>query len=70
MRSDLWDQTRAFWGSREEHARASVFGFRISQRYRADGNVLGNAPRVDADLFSTDKEDAFSKISEYVWTGP
>ena len=32
------------------------------------GNIFENAPRVDADIFYTDKKDAFSKISGYVWT--
>ena len=42
----------------------------MSQRFRVDGDNFENAPRVDADLFYTDKKDAFSKISGYVWTGP
>ena len=37
---------------------------------RLDGDLFENAPRVDADIFYTDKKDAFSKISGYVWTGP
>ena len=62
-----------------DHARVfylSVFFYRSSnikvclwQRLRVDGDLFENAPRVDADTFCTDK-DAFSKISEYVWTGP
>ena len=35
-----------------------------------DGDLFKKAPRVDADIFYTDKKDAFSKISGYVWTGP
>ena len=35
-----------------------------------DGDIFENAPRVDVDIFYTDKKDAFSKISGYVWTGP
>ena len=29
----------------------SVFGFRISQRFRVDGDDFENASRVDADIF-------------------
>ena len=46
-----------------DHARAfclSVFGFRISQRFRVDVDNFENAPRVEADIFDT---DVFSKIS-------
>ena len=32
--------------------------------------IFLKGPRVDADLFYTDKEDAFSKRSGYLWTGP
>ena len=35
-----------------------------------DGNVFENAPRLDADIFYTNKNDAFSKLSGYVWTRP
>ena len=42
----------------------------MSQRFRVDGDTFDNAPRVDADLFYTEKKDAFSKIPGYVWTGP
>ena len=35
--------------------------FRMSLRSRVGGNIFENAPRVDADLFLTDKIDAFSK---------
>ena len=57
------------------HTRAfclSVFGFRMSQRFRVDGrDNFENAPRVDADLFYRDKKYVFSVISVYVWwTGP
>ena len=40
----------------------------MQQRLRVDGDTFENAPRVDADIFYTDKKDAFSKISGYVWT--
>ena len=42
--------------------------FRISQSFRVDGDIFENAPNVDADLFQTDKKDAFSKRSGYAWT--
>ena len=35
-----------------------------------DGVNFENVPRVDADKFYTDKKDAFSIISRYMWTGP
>ena len=35
-----------------------------------DGDIFENAARVDADIFYTDKKDAFSKIFKYVWTRP
>ena len=44
--------------------------FRMLQRFRVDRDIFENAPRVDADIFYTDKKDAFSKRSGYVWTGP
>ena len=39
-------------------------------RLRVDKDIFENAPRVDADIFYTDKKDAFSKLSGYVWTRP
>ena len=42
----------------------------MQQRLRVDGDIFENTPRVDADIFYTDKKDAFSKISRYVWTRP
>ena len=44
--------------------------FRMSQRFRVDRDIFENGPRVDADLFYTDKKDAFLKRSGYVWKGP
>ena len=36
---------------------------RISQRFRVDGDIFENSPRVDADLFYTkEKRSAFKKI--------
>ena len=35
-----------------------------------DGDIFENAPRVETDVFYTDKKDAFSKISGYVWPRP
>ena len=32
----------------------------MQQRLRVDGDIFENAPRVDADIFYTDKKDAFS----------
>ena len=42
----------------------------MQQRLRVDGDIFGNAARMDADNFDTDKKDAFSKISGYVWMRP
>ena len=42
----------------------------MQQRLRVDGDIFENAPRVDADIFMRIKNDAFSKISGYVWTRP
>ena len=42
----------------------------MQQRLSVDGDIFENAPRADADIFSTDKKDAFSKISGYVWSRP
>ena len=42
----------------------------MQQRLRVDGDIFENAPRVDADTFYTDKKDAISRISGYVWTRP
>ena len=44
--------------------------FRMSQRFRVDRDIFENGPRVGAEYFYTDKKDAFSKRSGYVWTGP
>ena len=44
--------------------------FESKKRLREDGDFFENAPRVDADIFYTDKKDAYSKISRYVWTRP
>ena len=44
--------------------------FRVSQRFRVDGDIFENGPRVDTDLFIRMKKDAFSKRSGYVWTCP
>ena len=33
----------------------------MSQRFRVDRDIFENGPRVDADLFYTDKKDAFQK---------
>ena len=35
-----------------------------------DGDIFENAPHVDADIFYTDRKDAFSNISGYVWMRP
>ena len=42
----------------------------MQQCLRGAGDIFENAPRVDADLFYTDKRDAFSGISRYVWMRP
>ena len=42
----------------------------MKQRLRIDRAIFENAPRADANIFHTDKKDAFSKISGYVWTWP
>ena len=46
--------------------------FQMSQRFRVDGHIFKNGFQVDADLFYTfytDKKDASSKGSGYVWAG-
>ena len=35
-----------------------------------DRDLFKNAPRVDTDIFYTDKKVSFSKLYGYVWTGP
>ena len=50
--------------------RTSKFACSRLQCFCVDEDLFENAPRVDADIFYTDKEDAFSKLSGYVWTGP
>ena len=66
MREDFWEH---FVNLRM--LMADIGRFRISQRFRVDGDIFENAPRVDADLFLIRiKKDAFSKISGYVWTWP
>ena len=84
MRPDLWGSREGICRSREGIlgiTRGSREGicFRISditafscvrEYFHAYGNIFENAPRVNADLSSTDKKVTFSKISGYVWTGP
>ena len=42
----------------------------MQQRLRVDGDIFENAPRVDADIFYTNKKRCVFKISGYVWTRP
>ena len=44
--------------------------FQMSQRFRVDGDISENAPRVDVDpLLDGDKRCVF-KLSGFVWTWP
>ena len=61
MRTDLWGSPRGHFDCLLSFIEARISKLCMWQRLRVDGDLLENAPRVEADIFYTDKKRCIFK---------